>query len=137
MKPLATLALALLPGLAAAQTYTLGEVRIAVPVQPGYEACLDRSGGGDLAMMACTDQAAAAWDRRLNAAYGRLRALLPREDFAAVQAAQRGWLAYRDGECRDSGQDGTMGRLAAASCVLRLTAIRAAELEERVRQARP
>ena len=74
---------------------------------------------------------AAIWDWRLNAAWARLKAALPGPAFERLQIAQRGWLAYRDHECRDDGTGGTAGRLAAASCLVRVTAIRAGELEAR------
>ena len=115
-----------------AETYPPGGVRIEVPSDAGYNACFSRADGSDIEMATCESAEAAAWDRRLNTAWGRLRATLPPAEFVRLQTAQRGWLAYRDHECRDDGTSGTSGRLAAASCMVRATAIRAAELEARI-----
>lgn len=49
-----------------------------------------------LDMQACTAQALERWDRQLNLNYRRLLSTLDGDRRAAVQAAQRAWLAWRD-----------------------------------------
>jgi uncharacterized protein YecT (DUF1311 family) len=116
---------------AVAETYPVGPVRVEVPTTPGRAACFDKADGNDLAMAACEAAEAAAWDRRLNAAFGRLRTALPSAEFARLQTAQRAWIVYRDHECASDPAGGTVARVEAASCTVRMTATRAAELEAR------
>jgi len=123
----------------AEQVFDTGGVRIDVAESPAYTACFQAADGNDLAMAACISAEADRWDKRLNVAYGRMRAQLAKNDFAVLQAFQRAWIsdrdaACRDAACRDDGQGGTEGRLNADGCYLRLTAVRAAELEMRASQ---
>jgi uncharacterized protein YecT (DUF1311 family) len=74
-----------LPTAARAETYPLGDVRIEIPTDPARAACFDRA-GGDVDMARCEDGEAAAWDRRLNAAWARLRATLPPAEFQCPRA---------------------------------------------------
>ena len=120
-----------------AETLPIGPIQIEIPAATDTGASVARAGGVDRDMAACTDAETAAWDKRLNAAFGRLRKGLAPADFARLQAAQRGWLAYRNHECALDPDGGTAAFLAAASCALRLTAIRAAELDERVKVLGP
>jgi uncharacterized protein YecT (DUF1311 family) len=123
--------LALAASLAHAETFPVGPVRVEIPAISKLDACIAEAGGNDRDMAACSIDEASAWDRRLNAAWARLRATLPQRDMAKLQAAQREWLAYRDHECAPDPEGGTAALLTASSCHLRLTAIRAAELEAR------
>jgi len=126
-------ALAILAGLPA-EAETLVDfrgVKIDVPTSPTYVACFAAAYGSDLRMAECIHAETKLWDRRLNAAYGTLRAKLNKGDFAVLQTFQRAWIADRDAACRDSGQNGTMGRVVAASCNMRFTVLRAIELEMR------
>ncbi|MDO9710627.1 lysozyme inhibitor LprI family protein [Paracraurococcus lichenis] len=108
-----------------------------------YTACLDRAGGVTPAMIQCSGEETARWDRRLNAAYGTIQQ--DRRWSAGTKSllreAQRAWIAYRDAACRAEGEleaeGGTLARIVAADCVARLTAGRAGELEQLLRdQAR-
>ena len=125
--------------LAAPQTpagaMSLGDLTITIPSLTPMQACVDKA-LGDIDLARCTLAEEAAWDRRLNNAYGALRRLMPQRDFAGLQLFQRAWITERDAACRDNGENGTSGRLSAASCRLRMTAIRASELEERVQSMR-
>jgi uncharacterized protein YecT (DUF1311 family) len=114
-----------------AETFPIGPVAVEIPVIAKLNACMAEANGNDLDMAACSAEEATAWDHRLNAAWARLRAALPQRDLTKLQVAQRGWLAYRDHECMPDPEAGTAARLAGSSCWLRLTAIRAAELEAR------
>jgi uncharacterized protein YecT (DUF1311 family) len=95
-------------------------------------------------MTACTAAETEAWDRLLNEGYAeavllaRRRALLeeeagatppPHEDL--LRDAQRAWLAFRDADCEQEAAlwgEGSMRRIAAATCMLDRTATRTLEL---------
>jgi uncharacterized protein YecT (DUF1311 family) len=119
-------------GARAEELFDHGGVKIDVAVSPTYVSCFKAADGNDLSMAACITAETASWDRRLNAAYSKLRAQLSKTDFAALQAFQRLWVGERDAACRDDGQNGTPGRVDADSCVLRVTALRVVDLEMRV-----
>jgi len=63
-----------------------------------------------MAMNACTAQAAKADDAREQRAYAALLAHVPASNKPLVQAAERSWSAYRDAECK-----ATMARFAGGS----------------------
>lgn len=84
---------------------------------------------------ACFDTEAAAWDRRLNEAYGRLRAKASKDLFRAIQDHQRTWLAYRDQMCQRffaTPDAGSMAVPASRACLLKETAWRALTLDDMV-----
>jgi uncharacterized protein YecT (DUF1311 family) len=128
-----TIALIVLLSVAAQaeEQFNFGGVKIDIADSPTYTSCFAAAGGNDLSMAACITTEATSWDGRLNRAYAMLRTRLSKNDFAVLQAFQRAWVGDRDATCRDDGQSGTAGRVAADSCALRLTAVRAAELEMR------
>ena len=100
---------------------------------PAYDKCLAAPSGQSTAgMIDCIGTEWEAQDARLNRAYkGALKRLeLPRQK-AALQKAQRAWIAFRDADCASLyDQDwGTISRVEAASCRLDRTARRADELE--------
>lgn len=110
------------------------------PETAEYAACLDRAGGVTPAMIECSSEESARWDRRLNAAYGTImrdRQWWSAETKSLLREAQRAWIAYRDASCRAQGEleaeGGTMARIVAADCIARLTAARASELEQLLR----
>ena len=86
--------------------------------------------GDTFAIVGCLDREAAAWDRRLNAAYAALRGRIGPGQQDPLRAAQRLWVQYRDANCRFYGsQDGSIRRVQAAECVRAMTEGRALELE--------
>lgn len=100
---------------------------------PAYAKCLAAPSGQSTAgMIDCIGTEWQAQDARLNRAYkGALKRLeLPRQR-AALQKAQRAWIAFRDADCASLyDQDwGTISRVEAASCRLDRTARRADDLE--------
>jgi uncharacterized protein YecT (DUF1311 family) len=115
----------------AEEQFDYGGVKIDIAVSPAYTSCFEAAAGNDPNMAVCITAETTLWDQRLNAAYAKLRARLSKSDFAVLQAFQRLWVGDRDVACRDDGQNGTAGRVASDSCVLRITAVRAAELEMR------
>ena len=92
-------------------------------------ACLDRN--STTAMVQCLAGETKAADARLNAAYKAARARVPARQAAALQVAQRAWIAYRDSNCRAYALgEGTIARVETAQCARTLTLQRAAELED-------
>jgi uncharacterized protein YecT (DUF1311 family) len=79
----------------------------------------------------CLATQTAIWDRRLNTAYQKLLSTLPPRRRDRLRNAQRLWVQFRDANCAyfASGQ-GSIVRIEAGQCMLRLTAARAQELEE-------
>lgn len=97
----------------------------------GAEYCIDRHGGA--AEKSCYDEEAAAWDARLNAAYRRIRAKAKPKLFAALQAEQRSWIAFRDALCsRFYDAEGVTGLAQSAerACLAKETARRALMLDD-------
>lgn len=98
---------------------------------PAFASCMDASGGVTIAMIDCIGEEFTAQDRRLNAVYRQVLAALPAARRAAFTRAQRAWVAFKEAEC-DFVLDpdgGSMARIAANDCVLRMTAARADELQ--------
>ena len=61
-------------------------------------ACLDQT--STVAMVDCFTRQTKQADARLNAAYKAARARVPARQAAALQVAQRAWIAYRTANCR-------------------------------------
>ena len=108
---------------AAAQTGT-------VPLSATFQACLDKSGGVTAEMHACISAEHERQDQLLNRNYQALVAELPPARKKQLQTAQRLWLQYRDANCHfyADPDGGTLAGIAAADCVLQMTASRAREL---------
>ncbi len=97
-----------------------------------YHACSAKA-QSTLAMTDCRAAEAGRWDKRLNAAYQADLKSFTAEDRAALQKAQRAWVAFRDANCaayEDPTQWGSISRVNAADCLLSMTATRALELED-------
>ncbi len=102
--------------------------------EPAYSAshrqCMARAGGITASMVACITAEYRRVDARLNTAYRiALRQRPERRD--ALVRAERAWLTYRAANC-DYYLDpdgGTLARVTANGCVLRMTAERTLELE--------
>jgi uncharacterized protein YecT (DUF1311 family) len=96
-----------------------------------YNQCIDASGGNTFTMIECTTAETARWDKRLNANYKSLLETLDPDRKKALIAAEVAWLKFRDSNCDFlfDPNGGQAARMAANSCVLRMTAERALELE--------
>lgn len=96
-----------------------------------YAACMDKSGGVTVAMIECITAEHQRQDVRLNKAYKALMADLNPERKKQLQAVQRAWLKFRDGNCSfyDDPDGGTLARVSANNCMMTSTASRARELE--------
>jgi uncharacterized protein YecT (DUF1311 family) len=100
-----------------------------LPAEPKEENCEDRKSTADI--VECLAIQAAVWDRRLNAAYQRLIDELPARRRDRLRSAQQLWLQFRDANCAYfASREGTIARVDAGQCLLRLNAGRAIELEE-------
>ena len=108
---------------AAAQTGT-------VPLSATFQTCLDKSGGVTAEMHACISAEHTHQDQQLNRNYQALMAELTPVRKKQLQTAQRLWLQYRDANCQfyADPDGGTAAGVAAADCVLQMTAGRAREL---------
>ena len=96
---------------------------------PDYPPCGDAP--DSVAIVACVDAKARAWDRRLNAAYAALQQRIDAEQRDPLRAAQRSWIQYRDANCRFYGsQSGSIRQVQAAECVRAMTQERTLELEK-------
>ena len=82
-------------------------------------------------MIECTTAETARWDKRLNANYKSLLERLDPDRKKALIAAEVAWLKFRDSNCDFlfDPNGGQAARMTANSCVLRMTAERALELE--------
>jgi uncharacterized protein YecT (DUF1311 family) len=93
------------------------------------ENCEDRKSTADI--VECFAIQTAVWERRLNAAYQKLIDDLPASRRDRLRSAQRLWLQFRDANCAYfASREGTIARVDAGQCALRLTSARAIELEE-------
>ncbi|MCK9916069.1 lysozyme inhibitor LprI family protein [Microbacteriaceae bacterium K1510] len=81
-------------------------------------------------MVECLNAQAAAWDKRLNAAYKSALDAAQSKQREQLRTAQRLWLQYRDANCTYYFMgEGSIARVEAADCTRRMTKARALELE--------
>lgn len=96
-----------------------------------FTTCMDGSGGVTFDMVECMNAELTRQDAKLNAEYKVLMKSLSTERKTQLRNAQRAWITYRDENCAFyyDPDGGTMARLEANMCMLRMTAERANELE--------
>lgn len=96
-----------------------------------HAACMDKSEGITMKMIACINDEYQRQDARLNKAYKALMAELSPERKKQLLAVQRAWIKYRDANCNFYGDPdgGSLARIDANGCMLRSAASRANELE--------
>lgn len=115
---------------------TLAAPAAAQPSAPqlsaSFDACMDKSGGVTVEMHTCISAEHTRQDQQLNRNYRALMAELTPERKKQLQTAQRLWLQYRDANCNfyADPDGGTAAGVAAADCVLQMTAGRARELAD-------
>lgn len=114
----------------------------AVAAEPAYSAAYARcmnDAGSTAAIVECTSAEFTRQDARLNAAYRTLQQALPKARRASLTRAQRAWIAFKDAECAFvlDPDGGSAARIAANQCVLRLTAERADQLDDHLRDTAP
>jgi uncharacterized protein YecT (DUF1311 family) len=103
------------------------------PIDIAMDEAMERN-GSTAGMCEAIAEANEKWEARLNAVYAKLKKRMPPEEFAALQQAQRAWIAYRDLQIKSyeatySRMDGTMWIPCSASAVMNLTKQRVQELE--------
>jgi len=90
--------------------------------------CADRKSTTDI--VECLATQTAVWDRRLSVAFQKLLESLPARRRDRLRNAQRLWIQFRDANCAYfASRSGSIARLEASHCLLRLTTARALELE--------
>jgi uncharacterized protein YecT (DUF1311 family) len=82
------------------------------PIDAKVEALMDNA-NSTADMIGAADKGTKLWDAELNRCYGELKKKLKPGSFAALQNAQRQWLAYRDAQFKALDEfygqfDGTM-----------------------------
>lgn len=113
---------------------TLAAPAAAQPSAPqlstSFDACVDQYGGVTVEIHACISAEHARQDQQLNRNYKALMAELTLARKKQLQTAQRLWMQYRDANCHfyTDPDGGTLAGIAAADCVLQMTANRAREL---------
>ena len=86
--------------------------------------------GSTYEIVECLKAKTAQWDKRMTIAYQRMRNAGEEKQREQLLQAQRLWIQYRDANCLyyDLGE-GTIARIDAGECMLRMTKDRALELE--------
>jgi uncharacterized protein YecT (DUF1311 family) len=97
-----------------------------------YNSCLDQAAGVTANMLGCIAAELTVQDKKLNANYKLLKEGLELNRQQQLLEVQRLWLKYRDANCKfyDDPTGGSMQKILAQNCFLRLTAQRAHELTE-------
>ena len=114
-----------------ALTLATGLAFLAGPVFAGAQGEPDKGcDGSTYEMVQCLNGQTAEWDKRLNAAYQEaLKSADNPRQREQLRAAQRLWIQYRDANCLYYGfGDGTIARINAGACMLKMTQDRANEL---------
>ena len=100
-------------------------------MSPAFDACLDKA-NSTVDMLDCIDAETQRQDQRLNEVYTALRADVQEGRKNQLRDAQRAWINFRNANCAFhlDPDAGSLARISAADCVLRLTATRAEELAQ-------
>jgi uncharacterized protein YecT (DUF1311 family) len=107
---------------------TLGARSLQAEPAAAEEACADRKSTTDI--VECLATQTAVWDRRLGMAFQKLLESLPTRRRDRLRNAQRLWIQFRDANCAYfASRSGSIARVEASHCLLRLTTARALELE--------
>ena len=106
------------------------------PYTPALRTCLEKpENQATMGMVDCMAAETRIWDQRLNREYQETLRSLDQETQARLRAAQRLWIQFRDANCltHRTLTGGSIDQLTGADCMMRMTALRAIELE-RMRQ---
>jgi uncharacterized protein YecT (DUF1311 family) len=86
--------------------------------------------GSTYEIVECLKAKTAQWDKRMTVAYQRMLNAGEARQREQLRVAQRLWIQYRDANCHYYGLgEGTIARIDAGDCMLRMTQNRALELE--------
>ena len=124
---LAAMAVAATPALARNEPGGEGEARETA----AYRSCLDQAVSTP-DMTGCMAAEYEVQDKALNAAYAKAMDGLNARQKEKLKTAQRAWIAFRDANCRALQDEdwGTLSRVTAMSCMVRMTIERTIELED-------
>jgi uncharacterized protein YecT (DUF1311 family) len=95
-------------------------------------ACIQKAGNMSNGVLNdCYSQEAAAWDKRLNVAYGKASSRMEKDAFENLRKVQLAWIAWRDASCKQPYLvfQGTMAGPMEAWCKLDITARQAIWME--------
>ena len=95
-------------------------------------ACIQKVGNmSNSVLNDCYGQEAAAWDRRLNIAYGKVSSGMEKDALENLRKVQRAWIAWRDATCKQPYLvfQGTMAGPMGSWCMLDITARQAIWME--------
>ncbi|WP_420479795.1 lysozyme inhibitor LprI family protein [Brevundimonas sp. FT23028] len=125
------IAVTLLLGAAMAGTPGAASAQDRPAPRPAFDACMQRASGVTVDVRACISAEHSRQDALLNTRYRELMQRLPPERQAALRAAQRAWIAFREADCsysasRDAG--GTLEAVMIDSCWMEFTTRRATSL---------
>ena len=67
------------------------------PIDAALKRDMDRDPSTD-GMIQATAEAEKKWDAAMNAAYSKLKKVMGREEWAALEASQKAWVVFRDKE---------------------------------------
>lgn len=100
-------------------------------MSPAFDACMGKA-DSTVGMLECIDVETQRQDQRLNEVYTALRAEVQEGRKNQLRDAQRAWINFRNANCgfHLDPDGGSLARLSAADCVLRMTATRAEELAQ-------
>lgn len=103
-------------------------------VSKSYDLCMDHSDGVTTRMIECIGEEHQRKDQQLNQNYQHLMTGLSAERKTQLRNVQRKWMAYRDANCQfyADPDGGSLARVEAKACMLRMTAARAEELAQAV-----
>jgi len=86
--------------------------------------------GSTYEIVECLKAKTAQWDKRMTIAYQRIMNAGEAKQREQLRVTQRLWIRYRDANCLYYGLgEGTVARIDAGDCMLRMTQSRALELE--------
>lgn len=99
-----------------------------------YDLCMDNSNGVTTRMIECISTEHQRQDGLLNQNYQKRMADLSNDRKTKLRDVQRKWIAYRDANCQfyADPDGGSLARVEANTCLMRMTAARAEELAQAV-----
>lgn len=104
-------------------------------LRDSYYRCASSSDGSTWDMQACVEAEFEYQDARLNSAYRSLRSRLPRDAQERLRDDERRWVSEKDAACKwDAEAEGQAQRVEANICSLKMTAKRAGQLEQMLRE---
>lgn len=103
-------------------------------LRDSFQPCVDKAAGATWPMQDCIEAEFDYQDARLNKAYQALMNALPEARRVELRDRERQWLSSRDANCPwDDDTDGQGRRIESNYCVMERTALRADELEARLK----